>query len=148
MMNERVDIEMLLPHKAPMLMVSAVVTKGDSDIHCQAHIDEANPFVHDDIFPGFACLELVAQACGIFLGMKGPDSDHPVPGALTSGVIASVRDMSVGSQQIHSGAVLDVVAEFLGGSQQAAMFSGKVRLENNEIFSVKVTVAASDEETV
>ncbi len=146
MVNDWVDIGALLPHKAPMLMLSNIVAQGETDIHCQAYIEEGNPFVQDGMFPGFACLELVAQTCGIFLGMGvsgGADSSAP-----HSGVIASVKGMSIDLQQIYSGMTLDVIAEFLGGNQQAAMFSGKVLLDKNKIFESKVTVAMLDEKTL
>ena len=135
------NIETLLPHRAPMLMISSVISKGDSTIACQARIRAENPFLHDGVLPGFVCLELVAQAAGVYLGLdSGADE---VPG---SGAIVSVRDMILLPQTIQAGMLLDVSADFLGGNQQAAMFSGKVLYEGKLIFSTNVTVALFNEE--
>ncbi|MDX8378025.1 MAG: hypothetical protein R8L53_08400 [Mariprofundales bacterium] len=133
------SIEALLPHRTPMLMISDIVTKGDTKIHCRACIKKDNPFLNEGILPSFICLELVAQAAGIFLGIDALEhSNIKLP---DSGAIVSVRDMNIHAQAIRLGMVLDVTANFLGGNQQAAMFSGQVLFDNCLLFEIKVTIA-------
>lgn len=142
-MSKAVNIEAILPHRAPMLMISDIVTKGDSTIHCRVCIKKDNPFLNEGILPGFVCLELVAQTAGIFLGVDA--LSQPTAKTPDSGAIVSVREMKVFPQAIGLGVVLDVTVKFLGGNQQAAMFSGKVLLDDCELFAAKVTVAMFDE---
>lgn len=143
MVHKPVNIEAILPHRLPMLMISSVLSRDESSIHCRAIIDEHNPFLDGDILPGFVCLELVAQASGIFLGMG--DSENEGVKAADSGAIVSVKNMIVKPKEIIEGMVMDVQSYFLGGNQSAAMFSGTVLLDGCAVFETKVTVALFDE---
>lgn len=140
-------IEGILPHRNPMLMISKVVSKSIEAIHCQAYIDQENPFLSHGTLPAYVGLELIAQASGLYLGLAeqglGQQSDDF--GAPRLGAIVAVRDLVMADVAVQPGVTLDITAEFWGGSQQAAQFSGQVLLGQEEVCRTRVTIAILEE---
>lgn len=126
----------LLPHRRPMLMVSGIDTCDAQRLTARAEVREDNPLLQDGLLPGFAALEMLAQACGLFLGMTQEQQRSQGPGA-----IVSVRDMRVHVAALALGAQLTVETECLGGSGDAAMFRGKVREGENVVLEATLTVS-------
>lgn len=132
------DIESMLPHRKPMLMISKLLDYDDQKLSAQAVIHEDNPLLESGMLPGHAALELVAQASGLFLGLN-------LSGEAKPGAIVSVRDMQVHTPWIACGESLMIETQFLGGSESAAMFQGRVMHDQTLVLETTLTVSSFSE---
>ncbi len=134
-MMHNVDLESMLPHRKPMLMISAVLESSDEQLIALSRIDANNPLLQDGCFPGYGCLELLAQASGLFLGLKMQGEAEP-------GAIVSVRDMHIKKCSLALDKDLYIETNFLGGSGSAAMFQGVVRQSDEIVMQASLTVSS------
>src|SRR5262245_17976102 len=59
----------LLPHRAPMLLVSEVIRATDDGVTCTAVVGEDFPFLRNGEADISVCVELIAQAAGCCVGL-------------------------------------------------------------------------------
>ena len=135
---DKPDVTAMLPHQKPMLMVSEIVTHDDQTLTARATIDEDNPLLESGRFPGHGGLELLAQASGLFLGVRFAGEARP-------GAIVSVRDMQVHSPWIEANESVTIESRFLGGSESAAMFQGQVIHQQSVVMEAMLTVSSFPE---
>jgi len=135
---DRLDVTTMLPHQKPMLMVSEIVTYDDQSLTARATIDEDNPLLDSGRFPGHGGLELLAQASGLFLGLQFAGEARP-------GAIVSVRDMQVHTPWLSVNDSLTIETRFLGGSESAAMFQGRVMHHQSVVMEAMLTVSSFPE---
>ena len=64
------QIANLLPHTAPMLMITELVNYSSDAIHCRCTLAADNPLLQDERLPALAGLELLAQGAGLLLGLN------------------------------------------------------------------------------
>jgi 3-hydroxyacyl-[acyl-carrier-protein] dehydratase len=136
-MTER-DIETMLPHRRPMLMVDQVLERSDRHLITTTRIDKNNPFIKDNRLPGHAGLELIAQASGLFLGLSCEGDTRP-------GAIVAIRNMQVNMPWLEVSARIRIETEILGGGEDAAMFHGRVLLNDNTAVEATITLSAFPE---
>jgi len=135
------DLTTMLPHRKPMLMISEVLSYDDKQLIASSLIDVSNPLLQGGKFPGYGCLELLAQASGLFLGLRSTNENaNAAPGA-----IVSVRDMEVMQSWLLIDKSMQVETNFLGGSDRAAMFQGKVYQADEVVMQATVTVSSFPE---
>ena len=131
----KLDFQTMLPHRKPMLMISEVLSYDDQQLEALSLIEPANPLLQDDgRFPGFATLELLAQASGLFLGLNLAGSAEP-------GAIVSVRHMHIFKSSLGVDKPIHVKVNFLGGSGSAAMFQGLAYQEDVLVSDATLTVS-------
>jgi len=128
------NLEALLPHRKPMLMISEVLSYDDGQLQALSMIEPENPLLQQGKFPGFAALELLAQASGLFLGLNMDGDGAP-------GAIVSVRNMQVHKACLTIDEAMHIKTNFLGGSGSAAMFQGLVYQEDRLVFEATLTVS-------
>lgn len=122
-----------------MLMVSEIVTCDDHSLSAWAGIEKDNPLLEKEgLFPGHAALELLAQASGLFLGLHFAGEARP-------GAIVSVRSMRVHTPWLTPGEPLMIETDFLGGSESAAMFQGRVKHDGTVVMEATLTVSSFPE---
>lgn len=132
------DLTAMLPHRQPMLMVSEVLSYDDEQLIASSLIDISNPLLQAGKFPGYGCLELLAQASGLFLGLRSTNKEaNAAPGA-----IVSVRDMEVIQSWLSIDQPMHIETNFLGGSDRAAMFQGKVYQAGEVVMQSTLTVSS------
>ncbi len=129
------DLQAMLPHRKPMLMISEVLSYDDQQLEALSLIEAVNPLLQDDgRFPGFATLELLAQASGLFLGLN-------MDGSAAPGAIVSVRNMQIYKSSLGIDKPIHVKVNFLGGSGSAAMFQGLAYQEDVLVSDATLTVS-------
>ena len=131
----------LLPHQAPMLMLSAVQQYDDEQIRCISRIEKNNPLLSQGHFPCTGGLELLAQACGVLLGIKHPGLE------VRPGAIVQVKSFQVSNAAIPAGSALQIQAFFRGGNAEAALFDGHVSFNTDQIFQGSLMIALLPEDT-
>jgi predicted hotdog family 3-hydroxylacyl-ACP dehydratase len=129
------DIETMLPHRRPILMVDQVVEHSDRRLITTTRIDKENPLIEGDRLPGHAGLELIAQASGLLLGLTCEGEARP-------GAIVAIRGMQVSKPWLELSAQITIETEILGGGEDAAMFHGKVLLNGDTAVEATITVSS------
>ncbi|MEA3412388.1 MAG: hypothetical protein U9R74_12735 [Pseudomonadota bacterium] len=129
------DFERLLPHRPPMLMLTAMLEQESNNVHCISVIDTQNPLLRDGLFPPTGGLELLAQAAGTLLGAQVPDN------AARPGAIVQVKSFLVEPIRIPPGAELHIHTRYLAGSPDAAMFEGEVNFGETCFFTGTLMIA-------
>lgn len=139
----RDEIEMMLPHRRPMLMVGRVLAHDERSLAASANIDPDNPLLLDGRLPGHAGLELIAQASGLLLGLiyEGEGSD----GVVRPGAIVAVRGMQVNVPWLEANAPITIETEMMGGDEAAAMFDGRVTCADEVAMEATITVSTFPE---
>lgn len=130
----------ILPHQAPMLMLSEVLQHDNEQIHCTSQIERNNPLLSKGNFPCTGGLELLAQASGVLFGIKHSESE------VRPGAIVQIKSFQVSDTPIPIGSELQIHAQFLGGSAEAALFEGHVLLEECQIFQGSLMIALLPED--
>lgn len=129
----------VLPHEPPMLMLTSVEHCDETRVHCRSLIQEDNPCLSDGIFPAYGGLELLAQASGVLLG-KISRQNNPELGA-----IVQVKHFELNDISIPPGSLVDIHASFLGGSDEAAQFEGRVYFDSHQFFEGRLMIALLEE---
>jgi predicted hotdog family 3-hydroxylacyl-ACP dehydratase len=137
-----VNFEQLLPHRPPMLMLTAMLTRESDHVHCTSVIEEHNPLLRDGLFPASGALELLAQAAGILLGTRLPDK------AARPGAIVQVKSFQLEPLRIPVGTELHIHARYQAGTVEAAMFDGEVTIKDQPLFAGSLMIALLPGETV
>ncbi|MEJ2608852.1 MAG: hypothetical protein P8179_01930 [Candidatus Thiodiazotropha sp.] len=127
-------IEVMLPHRKPMLMIDQVLERNERSLVTSARIDKDNPLLQGGRLPGHAGLELIAQASGLLLGLTHEGEAKP-------GAIIAIRGMQVNIPWLEANALITIETEILGGGEAAAMFHGRVLLNGNAAVEATITVS-------
>lgn len=113
-----------------MLMVDGISKCDQERIECTAHIQPDNPLLLDGLFPAIGGLELLAQASGILLATReGHD------GAAKPGAIALIKTFQACEEAVPIGTCVNIEANFHGVNATAAIFRGKVTMQQKTLFS-------------
>jgi len=72
MNNKTLDLAILLPHRAPMLLLSAALDYGADFAKAQVHISSTSPLFDAELdgVPGWVGIEYMAQTIGIWSGSQ------------------------------------------------------------------------------
>jgi len=123
-----------------MRMITRVVAHDDRHIHCRVCVRTDNPLLVDGRLPVYAGIELLAQASGLLLGARRPETATP-----DSGAIVQIKSFRLEDTDIQVGTILHVYANFEGGSMEAALFTGEVRLDDEQILEGSLMIALLEE---
>ena len=118
------QIETLLPHRAPMLLLAQILEATSTQLWCLVRTDACPDLVEADGLPSNLAMEYLAQAGALLLGLqasKDPDA-KPTPGLL----VACAR-LSCSTPYLDPGQAL--VARVGFGSSAPSRASGLVRLQ-------------------
>ena len=132
---ENINLEQLLPHRPPMLMLTAILEQGSDSVHCTSVIDAQNPLLSDGLFPVAGGLELLAQAAGTLLGTRAHGN------AARPGAIVQVKSFQAEPLDIPVGAELHIHARYQAGTAEAALFEGEVRFNEQCFFTGTLMIA-------
>ena len=129
------EFEQLLPHRPPMLMLTAILEQDTKSVHCTSVVDAQNPFLRDGLFPVMGGMELVAQAGGTLLGARAPGN------IARPGAIVRVKSFQVEPMCIGVSAELHIHARYQAGSAEAAIFEGEVTFDEQCFFTGTLMIA-------
>jgi len=138
---ENINFEQLLPHRPPMLMLTAILEQESDSVHCSSVIEAQNPLLSDGLFPVTGGLELLAQAAGTLLGVRAADN------AARPGAIVQVKSFQVEPLDITAGTELHIHARYQAGTADAALFEGEVLSGERRFFTGTLMIALLPGET-
>ena len=134
------NFEQLLPHRPPMLMLTAILEQDSDSVHCSGVIAATNPLLSDGLFPVMGGVELLAQAAGTLLGAHAPGN------AARPGAIVQVKSFQVTPLDIPVGTKLHIHARYQAGTAEAALFEGEVMFGEQRFFTGTLMIALLPEE--
>jgi predicted hotdog family 3-hydroxylacyl-ACP dehydratase len=116
---EPIDIESLVPHAKPMLLLDSLVDFGDDFVICTAIVRQDGLFNVGDMVPALVGLEYMAQTVAAFSGLKAlQHNDAP-----KIGFLLGTRKFTSNVEAFQCGAVLKAsVHQALQGSDGIAAF--------------------------
>jgi 3-hydroxyacyl-[acyl-carrier-protein] dehydratase len=139
---ERIDIENVIPHRAPFLWIDRV-EELDPGVRCAAvkWIDPEEPalrghFPTRPILPGIFLIEAMAQTAGVMLGAAAP----PEPGATP--LLAAVNRFKF-LKPVLPGQELRIVTTKLTEVGKMACIEGKVTVNGVTVAMGELTVLSA-----
>ena len=111
-----------VPHRPPMLLIDHIVDVSENQIVCRTTIHRDCAFAIDGRVHPSAMIELVAQACAIYVGvLSAHNGDPPM-----MGLIMGCREVAFAVDSFAVGDELTVAATRVFGQKQLAAFTGTV----------------------
>ena len=129
------DFTHLLPHRPPMMMLTAIREQQADSVHCTSVINARNPLLRDGLFPVTGGVELLAQAGGTLLGARTPEC------AARPGAVVQVKSFRVEPLDIPVGAELHIHVRYQAGSAEAVLIEGEVTYNEQQFFTGTVMIA-------
>lgn len=118
------DIERLVPHRAPMLLIDRIVAATDDDVTAEARVDAASIFAVDGAgVPSYVGLEMMAQTVCAYDGLQR-FNERPTP---LVGFLLGCRKYTVQRPYLEPGRVLTVTARVLLHHGEMASFACHIR---------------------
>lgn len=131
-----------LPHRPPMLLIDEIIEVTEHRAVCRATIQPDCVFAIDGVVHPSAMIELVAQACAIYVGVRSArDGDPP-----RLGVITACREISFTVDSFAVGDELTIIANKTFGQKQVAAFTGTVT--RGDVLCATVQLSVMDGELV
>ena len=125
-----------LPHRPPMLLVDEIVEVSELRAVCRTTIHADCVFAIDGVVHPSAMIEFIAQACAIFVGVRGErDGDPP-----RLGLIMACREVTFAVDRFEIGDELTLVVHKVFGQKQLAAFTGSVVRGTQECATIQLSV--------
>ena len=118
------NIERLIPHRAPMLLIDRIVAATDDEVTAEACVDAASIFaVTDKGIPSYVGLEMMAQTVCAYDGIQR-FNERPSP---LVGFLLGCRKFTVRRPYLATGEVLTITARVLIHHGEMASFACHIR---------------------
>jgi predicted hotdog family 3-hydroxylacyl-ACP dehydratase len=130
------DIESLIPHRASMRLVQAVVERGDGTICCSGLVPMDNPTAAEGRAPTIMALELAAQSAAVLEALQRRDaamrSENNDDGPRI-GYLVSLRNARLHQPTVPAGETLHATVHHAGGAAALARYEAKVTSKDGEV---------------
>ena len=127
-----------LPHRPPMLLIDEIVEVSELRAVCRTTIHPDCVFAIDGVVHPSAMIEVVAQTCAIFAGVRGARDGNPP----RLGLLIACREVELAVDRFVIGDVLTIVANRVFGDDQLAAFTATVL--RGELVCVTVELSVVD----
>ncbi len=134
------QIAALIPHAGAMCLLDRVVAWSDGSIHCRSatHRDPVHPLLRDGRLAAVHLIEYGAQAAAVHGGLLAREGGG---GALTDGMLAGIRDITLLGDDIHtSAAPLDIYAHREMGGAQGLIYRFEAQSAGATLASGRLTI--------
>jgi predicted hotdog family 3-hydroxylacyl-ACP dehydratase len=129
-----------VPHRPPMLFLDEVGEETEDSVVCHTTIRPDHVFLEAGVLSPLILFELVAQACGVYVGVRARRMGREPQ----VGMIVGCREAELLVDEIRVGDELTVRVERLFGQYQVAAFAGTVM--RGEELCAQVTISVVDAE--
>jgi len=99
-------LEDLLPHRAPMILLSRALGMRGEDFACAVDITPQSPFFDGRGVPAWVGLEYMAQTVAALAGCEGAQAGR----GARPGLLLGSRDFAASAERFEPGATLTVLA--------------------------------------
>lgn len=111
-----------LPHRPPMLFIDEIVAETDDSVTCRAILRPDCILAENGVVQPAAMIELIAQVCAIYVGVKAAAEGKPP----RVGFLIGCREVEFGVPAFAVGDELVVAATKVFGQTQMGAFAGTV----------------------
>lgn len=134
----------LLPHRAPMMLLDAIVAHQPTGLVAEVTIGEDTLFLEADGVPSYVGLEYMAQACGAFAGAVGRAAGEPVK----IGYLLGTRDYKASVAFFRRGERLTVTVTQLYSDDGMAAFDCRIDIAGHPVASARLAVYQPQENPI
>ena len=130
---DRARLMTLVPHRAPMLLLDAFVSREAEQVLCRVDIRAGAPFVVGGHLPAVVTLEYMAQCVAVHAGLTR-DGEPRV------GYLVSVRELDLMVDEFSVGERLWVRVRHVWNNEISASFEAQVERDGEVVARAKLTV--------
>ncbi len=140
-MIEMIDIQNLIPHRYPMILIDKVLSVEEDKIRCEVKIRRDSFLCENNRVPSYLGVEYIAQSIAAFGGAQNYEKTR----APQVGFLLGVRGYKSSRSYFNVGEVLttQVRAKFFEGS--LGSFSGDIFIDGKHIVRTDMTTFRPDE---
>jgi predicted hotdog family 3-hydroxylacyl-ACP dehydratase len=124
------EVELLIPHREPMLLLRSVRVWDQRSIRCTGSIPLRSELARRTGAPVFLGIEMGAQAAAAHESLRSSESGDRSPAAPTRGYLVSIRTARFPERSIPLGTELRVEASLVGSAGPLAMYQVAVSSED------------------
>ena len=137
---KNLDLELLIPHRHPALIVTAIEKHGPKSLKAIGRIDEEHPLADEGSVPSVLAIEFAAQSAGLLLGvLRQTEDPESVPPQI--GYLASLRDIRLQMPLLSVNRPLTAEVTLEGRLGSMALFSATVKVEEEIAATGRFTIA-------
>jgi predicted hotdog family 3-hydroxylacyl-ACP dehydratase len=125
-------LEQFMPHRAPMLLIDALVAHDGDDAVCEKTFTDRDPFVQNGVVSSFIALELFAQAAAAHFGYEGLSSG----GKATSGALLGARKIDLSCDTFPVGEKLTIKVKRAMSLPPMAQFECVLANDRGDVLAV------------
>ncbi len=122
------DVETLIPHRPPMLLVERIVEVSDGGMVCRGRVPAAGPLAAGGVASPLLGLELAAQTAAVLEAFHSRRDDAGEP---RIGYLASIREARFRLPQLPAGRPLRATVRSRGAVPPLATYEVGVALEED-----------------
>ncbi len=122
-------VEALLPHSGRMLLLDEVVAVAPDRVACRVTLRDGSTFADAGRVPGAVALEYMAQAIGVYAGLRARGLGEPV----RIGYLLGTRMLTLPPDDFRAGDELLVEARHECGDEHLGAFECSVTLRGETV---------------
>lgn len=137
-MSEFPELSVLLPHKAPMILIHKLIHVSASSIHCQVKIDSNNLFFDRQLnaVPSWVGIEFLAQSISAWAGYHDYLENRPP----TIGFLLGSRRYKANCDLFAENTLLDLYTEQLMENEGMSAFACRIECRGDVLTTAQVNV--------
>ncbi|MCR9212218.1 MAG: hypothetical protein NXI13_00760 [Proteobacteria bacterium] len=130
------NIEDLLYHARPMILIDQVEAYDAEAIQTVVEISEDSPFLEKDRVPAYVGIEYMAQSIAAYSGIKALQAG----GVVKIGYLASARNMTLQTAGFKIGEKLEIVAKLVYDEAPMAVFDCQINTNDKMVAAARLNV--------
>jgi predicted hotdog family 3-hydroxylacyl-ACP dehydratase len=138
------NVEDLVPHRAPMRLVRALLAVGDGWAETEAVVERSWPTAAEDGVDPVVLIEVIAQSVGVHTGWTRR-SVEPMGGR---GLLVGIRRASLEPGRIAVGTMLRTRVEQVRQVENYVVFTGEVRDGERVLCAAEIQAFRPDDKVV
>ena len=130
------QLDHLLPHRAPMILLDELISSRADQVIASVAIKEGIPFFRKGSVPVYVGLEYMAQACALWSGCLAKENNE----APAVGYLLGTRDFHATDSHFNSGEELTVVANLEYLEDGMGRFDCSIKRNDQTVATAHVSV--------
>jgi len=135
------QINELIAHEAPMILVDRVVSCDDDSIMTAIHITSDTPFLQDDRVPSYVVIEYMAQSIAAYSGLQAKEAHKTVK----IGFLLGTRKLELKTAHFQLGDEIIIEASPLYNDGEMASFDCSAKHEGQVVAIARLNVYQPNE---
>lgn len=135
------SVETLIPHRAPMLLISRLITSTESHCICEADVDAQNIFAGEHGVPSWVGPELIAQTIAAYGGSQRTNNSKS-----KIGFLLGMRKFRSSVPYFKFGQTLSIHVEPIMVDEEVGTYFGKIYSSEDLIAEGTLTILKPSEQ--